>query len=113
MVCRGMLMTPFLFIFCVVPLDDISKDEAAIAVHIKALHDEKSETRAAAAEALRRIVAKYPSRSVNIRSKDAGEAYWKEKIDRVKSGMTEAEVLKIIPPFPGANDGMTLASGQH
>jgi hypothetical protein len=96
-----------------VPLDSLSKDEAAIAIHIKALHDSKSEVRAAAAEALRIIVAKYPSRSVYIRSKDAGEAYWTEKIKQVKPGMTRAQVLKIIPHLPEAPGALNMASGQR
>ena len=95
-----------------VPLDSLSKDEAAIAAHIKALHDVKSEVRAAAAEALRTIVAKYPSRTANIRDKDGGEAYWTEKINQIKPGMKKAEVLKIIPPFADSTDSFHLGSGQ-
>ncbi|MBI1831075.1 MAG: hypothetical protein HYR84_06465 [Planctomycetes bacterium] len=97
----------------VVPLDAISKDEAAIAAHVKALRAEKSEVRAAAAESLRLLVAKYPSRTVYLRSKDGGEAYWTEKVNQVKPGMTRAQVLKILPPFPEAPDRMNMASGQR
>lgn len=95
------------------PLDSISTDEAAIAVDIKSLRDPKSEVRAAAAESLRRIVAKYPSRSVYIRSKDAGEAFWTDKVNQVKPGMTRAQVLKIIPHFAEAPGRMNMASGQR
>ena len=95
------------------PLNSLSKDEAAIAVHIKSLSDERSEVRAAAAEALSLLVAKYPTGTVYIRSKDAGEAAWTEKVNQVKSGMTRAQVLKILPPFPEAPDRMNMASGQR
>ncbi|MBI3410828.1 MAG: hypothetical protein HY040_21030 [Planctomycetes bacterium] len=95
------------------PLDPISVDEAAIAAHIKGLRNEKSDVRAAAAEALRRIVAKYPSGAVYIRSKDAGEASWTEKVNQVEPGMTRAQVLTIIPPFREAPDSMNMASGQR
>jgi antitoxin component YwqK of YwqJK toxin-antitoxin module len=97
----------------VVPLDSLSKDETAIAAHIQGLRDDKSDARLTAARALRLIVAKYPSRSVYIRSKDAGEAYWTEKVNQVKPGMTRAQVLKILPPFPEAPERMKLASGQR
>ena len=95
-------MTRYLILFVIVaqflvgwpleatPLDSISRDEAAIAVDIKSLRDERSEVRAAAAEALRLVVAKYPSRTVYIRSKDGGEAFWTEKINQVKPGITPA-----------------------
>lgn len=85
-------------------VDSLSEDEAAIAVNIKALHNENSEVREAAAEALRRIIAKYPSGSSNIRSKDSGEAYWMEKVSQVKEGMTKTEVVKILPPLPESAD---------
>src|SRR2546426_474469 len=73
-------------------VDPVAKDEAALGAHFKALHDAKSEVREAAAGALRRIVAKYPSRTSNIRSKDGAEAFWTEKVNQVKPGMTKAEV---------------------
>lgn len=78
--------------------DSLSDDEAAIAIHIKALHDEGSETRASAAAGLRLIVAKYRSGTSNIRSRDSGEAGWMEKVNQVTEGMTRAEVVKIHPP---------------
>ena len=79
--------------------DSLSQDEAAIAVHIKALHNQSSDVREAAAEALRRIIAKYPNGTSNIRSKDSGEAYWTERVNLVKEGMTRIEVVRILPPF--------------
>src|SRR5260370_1167405 len=87
---RLFVVAPFLMGLpsAAVPLDSLSKDEAAIAAHIKALRDEKSDVRAAAAEALRLLVAKYPSRTVYLRSKDAGEASWTEIVNQVKPGMT-------------------------
>jgi hypothetical protein len=95
------------------PLDSLSEDAAAIAAHIKALGDEKSDVRATAAKALRLLVAKYPSRTVYLRGKDGGEAYWTEKVNQVKPGMTRAQVLKIIPPFPEAPHRLNMASGQR
>ena len=91
--------------------DAISDDERAVATHIKALHDVKSETRTAAAEALRLLVAKYPSRTTNLRSKDGGKALWQAKADRVNAGMTESEVLKFLPKNPAMDDGFGIASG--
>lgn len=79
--------------------DSLSHDEAAIALHIKALHNENSEVREAAADALRRIIAKYPSGTSNIRNKDSGEAYWMEKVSQVSEGLTKTEVVKILPPL--------------
>jgi hypothetical protein len=79
--------------------DSLSNDEAAIALYIKALHNESSEVREAAAEVLRRIIAKYPGGTSNIRIKDSGEAYWMEKVSQVKEGMTRTEVVKILPPL--------------
>lgn len=76
--------------------DSLSDDEAAITVNMKALHDGNSEVREAAAEALRRIIAKYPSGTSNIRSKDGGEAYWMERVSQIKEGMTKTEVVKIL-----------------
>lgn len=84
--------------------DSLSDDEAAIALHIKALHDEDSETRASAAAALRLIIAKYPSGTSNIRSWDSGEAGWMEKVNQVTEGMTKAEVVKILPAFMSETD---------
>jgi antitoxin component YwqK of YwqJK toxin-antitoxin module len=91
--------------------DSLSDDEAAIALHIKALHNGNSEVREAAAEALRRIIAKYPSGTSNIRSKDSGEACWIEKVSQVKEGMTKPEVVKIIPPLPESADYTTGPTG--
>jgi hypothetical protein len=79
--------------------DSLLEDEAAIAVNIKALHDGNSEVREAAAEVLRRIIAKYPSGTSNIRSMDSGEAYWMERVAQIRVGMTKAEVVKILPPL--------------
>jgi RNA polymerase sigma factor (sigma-70 family) len=90
--------------------DTLAKDEEAVAAHIKALHDADSETRATAAAALRRIVARYPSRTVYLASKDGGESVWQKKVDQVKPGMTKAEVQKILPPFP-ESDGFEHGSG--
>ena len=87
--------------------DSLSDDEAAIALHIKALHNRNSEVREAAADALRRIIARYPSGTSNIRSKDSGEAYWMEKVSQVKAGMTKADVVKIIPPLPESAEEIT------
>ena len=76
---------------------DVADDEKAVATHIKALRDPDSKTRATAAEELRRIVAKYPSRHDLPRTKDGGEAAWQEKVNKIEPGMTKAEVLKILP----------------
>jgi hypothetical protein len=51
------------------PKQSARADETAVTAHIKALRDANSETRAAAAESLRRIVAKYPSGTVYLPSK--------------------------------------------
>lgn len=87
-------------------------DEAAIAANIKALYALDSEVRAAAARQLRRIVAKYPSRTTNIRRKDGGKAFWMEKVNRIVPGMTKAEAAKILPLFPEAPEKSSLGTGQ-
>ncbi len=92
--------------------DSLPDDEAAITANIKALHSVNNEVRAKAAEALRRIVAKYPSGTSNIRSKDGGEADWMKKVGQVVPGMTAFEVSQILPPFADAPDGMSIGSGQ-
>src|SRR5262249_14746160 len=58
----------------------LKDDEEAVAAHLKALHSPDGRTRAAAAAALRRIVAKYPSGTIYLASKDGGEAAWREKV---------------------------------
>jgi antitoxin component YwqK of YwqJK toxin-antitoxin module len=88
------------------PKEEKPNDDAAVEAHIEALSDTNSETRAAAAEALRRIVAKYPSGTVHLASKDGGEAAWQEKVKRIDAGMTKAQVLKILPEFAGAASEM-------
>jgi hypothetical protein len=90
-----------------VSADSLSDDQAAIALHIKALHDGNSEVRDAAAKALRRIIAKYPSGTSNIGTKDSGEAYWMEKLSLVKEGMTGTEVVKVLPPLPELAEEIT------
>jgi RNA polymerase sigma factor (sigma-70 family) len=93
------------------PKEEKPDDEAAAAAHIKALRDPDGEKRAAAAEALRRIVAKYPSGTVYLTKKDGGEAAWQEQLDRVGPGMKKAEVLKILPPFAEAPESSEIGSG--
>ncbi len=90
---------------------DKPNDEKAVAAHIKALHAADNETRAAAAAALRRIVAKYPSKTVYLPSKDGGEAAWQKKVEEVEAGMTKTEVLKILPGFAEASEGGGIADG--
>lgn len=92
-------------------LAGLKEDEAAVAECIKALRDAKSETRKTAAADLRKIVAKYPSGTIYLASKDGGEALWLDKINQVAMGMPKAEVLKLLPPFPVAIDGFTIADG--
>lgn len=87
-------------------------DEAAIATNIMALYAMDSEVRVSAARQLRRIVAKYPSRTTNIRSKDGGEALWMEKVNRIGAGMTKTEAAKILPVFPEAPENSSIGSGQ-
>jgi hypothetical protein len=87
--------------------DSLSHDEAAIALNIKALHNVKSEVREAAAKALRRIIARYPSGTSNIRSNDSGEAYWMEKVSQVRVGMTRIEVGKILPALLKSAEDIT------
>jgi len=93
------------------PDDPVANDEAAIAAKIKALHDPKNDVRATAAAELRRIVAKYPSGTSNIREKDSGEAYWMKNVKQVKPGMKEADVLKLLPPFSQSPEQFINASG--
>ncbi len=93
------------------PKVDKPDDEAAVRAHIKALRDSNSETRAAAADALRRIVAKYPSGTVYLSSRDGGEAAWQAKVNQVNPGMTKADVLKILPSFAEAPESMEIGSG--
>ncbi len=90
----------------------ITADEAALAAYIKRLHDSNSNTRAEAATGLRRLVAKYPSGTVYLRSNDGRVAAWQEKVNQIKQGMTKAEVVKLLPPFPEAPDGIEIWSGQ-
>lgn len=93
--------------------DEVARDELAIAGHIKALSDVKSDVRQAAAEALRTIVAKYPSGTSDITRRDSGEAYWLERTNQVKPGMREAEVLKVLPHFEKSSDRSEMGSGGH
>jgi hypothetical protein len=88
------------------PKEEKPNDDAAVEAHIEALSNTDGETRAAAAEALRRIVAKYPSGTVHLASKDGGEAAWQEKVNRIDAGMTKAQVLKILPEFEGTASEM-------
>ncbi|VTR94921.1 sigma-70 family rna polymerase sigma factor : RNA polymerase sigma factor, sigma-70 family OS=Singulisphaera acidiphila (strain ATCC BAA-1392 / DSM 18658 / VKM B-2454 / MOB10) GN=Sinac_2497 PE=4 SV=1: Sigma70_r2: Sigma70_r4_2: MORN_2: MORN_2: MORN_2 [Gemmata massiliana] len=90
---------------------DLLDDEAAVAAHIKALHDPDSTTREKAATALRRIVAKYPSGTVYLPSKDGGEAEWKAKVDRIEPGSDKSEMLKILPPLTPGDSGGGLVEG--
>jgi hypothetical protein len=101
---HGMIQVPLVKI-------DWTDDEAAVAACIKALSDAKSEMRKAAAADLRRIVAKYPSGTIYLTSKDGGEAIWREKVDLVTPGMSKTEVLKLLPRFPEAADGIEVSSG--
>ncbi|MGH7135955.1 MAG: toxin-antitoxin system YwqK family antitoxin, partial [Pirellulales bacterium] len=96
----------------VAPADPISDDEAAIAIHIKALHDESGEARETAAAALRAIVAKYPAGTTNIRSPDGGKTDWSNKVDLVVPGMKKAEARMILPPFAKSPEVGGIASGQ-
>jgi antitoxin component YwqK of YwqJK toxin-antitoxin module len=93
--------------------EDVSRDELAIAGHIKALSDEKSDVRQAAAESLRNIVAKYPSGTSDITRRDSGEAFWLERTNQVKPGMREADVLKVLPRFAESSDWSEIGSGGH
>ena len=93
------------------PGADKPDDETAVAAHIKALGAADSDTRTAAAAALRRIVAKYPSGTVYLPSKDGGEAAWQKKVDQVEPGMTKAEVLKLLPGFAAAPESFGIANG--
>ncbi len=93
------------------PKADKPDDEAAVRSLIKALGDLNSESRAAAAEELRRIVAKYPSGTIYLASKDGGAAAWQEKVNLIKPGTTKAEVLKILPGFAEAPESVEIGSG--
>jgi antitoxin component YwqK of YwqJK toxin-antitoxin module len=92
--------------------DSLSADEAAIADNIKLLRSENSETREAAAKELRRIIAKYPSGTTNIRDKDGGEAFWMQKVGQIVPSMVKSEVTKILPPSTESPEGMGAGSGQ-
>lgn len=94
------LLIPFLFLTA--PLwaaNSLADDEAAIERYITVLRDPREDVRADAARSLRRIVAKYPGDSVNIASRDHGEAFWQEKIKRIRPGMKAEEVTAILPLF--------------
>ena len=93
------------------PKADRVADEAAVKAHIQALRDTDSEKRASAAEALRRIIVRYPSGTVYLDSKDGGEAAWQDKVNRVAPGMAKADVLKILPEFAESPGASELASG--
>ena len=109
------LLIAFLLVLLCSPgaaqIDSLSNDEAAIVANIKALHSENSEVREVAATALRKIIAKYPGGTSNIRSKDGGEAEWMKKVVQVVPGMTEFEVSQILPPFRENPGGMGAGSG--
>jgi hypothetical protein len=92
----------------------LAADEAAIAEQIKTLGDSDSDKRAAAAEALRQIVARYPSGTVYLRTQDGGEAEWRKKIGTVRRGMSKTDVLKILPAFPAATEFLSIGvSNSH
>jgi len=59
--------------------------------------------RAAAAKALREIVAKYGNGTSNIRERDAGEARWMEKVKQVKPGMSKEK----------AEESLSVAIKEH
>src|SRR5438552_3146978 len=80
----------------VIRADSLSDDETTIAADIKLLHSKNSDVREGAAKDLRKIVARYPSGTTDIRRKDGGEAYWMEKVNQIIPGMTAAEVKKIL-----------------
>lgn len=88
----------------------LAADEASIAQAISSLSDASSEVRAAAAAELRRIVAKYPSGTVNIREPDGGEARWKKVLATIKPGMAAEEVKKILGE--GVSPIFEIGSGQ-
>jgi antitoxin component YwqK of YwqJK toxin-antitoxin module len=85
--------------------------DAALKAHIQALADVNSETRSAAAKRLRKILAKYPSGTVYLASKDGREAYWQEKVNRIDVGMMKTDVLKVLPKFAEAPEEMEIGSG--
>jgi antitoxin component YwqK of YwqJK toxin-antitoxin module len=89
----------------------LAADEAAVAAHIKALSDPNSDKRAAAAEALRQIVARYPSGTVNLRAQDGGEAEWRKKIAEITPDMSLAEIRKILPRLPAATGEGSTPNG--
>jgi hypothetical protein len=94
------------------PIETLADNEAKIARHIKQLADPDSEARATAAAALRRIIARYPSGTANIRDEDGGEAAWLKKIDQLKAGTSKAEVLKMLPKFADCPEFSSMGSGQ-
>jgi antitoxin component YwqK of YwqJK toxin-antitoxin module len=46
-----------------------------------------------------------------LASKDGGEAHWQDKVNQITMGMSKTEVLKLLPRFPEAADGFTIAAG--
>lgn len=91
------------------PVDEIGADEISIAQLIALLSDSSASVRESAAAQLRRIVAKYPSGTVNLREEDGGGARWREKVQQVKPGMTPADVEEIFGKLP---DGFADGSGR-
>ena len=93
----------------------LAADEAAVAAHIKSLASPDSDTRAAAAAELRRLVAKYPSGTVYLSRPDDGGAAWRAKLRRVRVGMDRADVLRILPSIdgPGAASGGLHDGGSY
>lgn len=94
------------------PKAETPDDEAAVKAHIKALGDPSGVVRENAAKELRRIVAKYPSGTVYLRTKDGGEAAWQEKVNTIDVDMDKKEVLKVLPPFAEASEQVEIGSGQ-
>ena len=75
---------------------------------IKLLSDPRNEVRAAAAEALRSILAADPAGAPNYHKK----AYWQSRIAQLKAGLTLDEALKLLLPASSPAERRKACQGQ-
>jgi hypothetical protein len=89
--------------------ETVIADEATVARDIYALHHPHASARAEAAQELCAVVARYPSGTTDLRRPDAGRAFWEQRLSRIKPGMTEPDVLRLLD---NPKQTMSIGSGQ-
>jgi len=73
-------------------------DEVSLSSSLRALASQDPAVRENAAAAIRDIVSRYPSGTVNILTLDGGAARWKRKLANLRPGQTENDVVRILAP---------------